>query len=50
MIGLEYLAAAYAAIWGLLFLYVLGLGRRARRLEADLEELRGRSIPRERPG
>ena len=45
MKGLNYLAAAYTAIWIALFLYLLSIGRRARRLEREIEELRksGRS-------
>jgi CcmD family protein len=43
MKGLSYLAAAYTAIWIALFLYLLSIGRRARRLEREVEELgRGR--------
>jgi CcmD family protein len=40
MRGLNYLAAAYTAIWIALFLYLLSIGRRARRLERELAELR----------
>ena len=43
MIGLHFLAAAYAAIWVILFVYMLSLGRRARRLERELEDLRRRA-------
>jgi CcmD family protein len=34
------LFAAYAVIWGGLFLYLLGLTRRTRRVEDELESLR----------
>jgi CcmD family protein len=40
MKGLGYLAAAYTAIWIALFVYLLSIGRRARRLEREVEELR----------
>ena len=40
MTGLDFLAAAYAAIWIVIFLYLLSLGRRAGRLERELEDLR----------
>jgi CcmD family protein len=39
MSGLDYLAAAYFAIWIALFLYLLSIGRRAKRLEKELAEL-----------
>jgi CcmD family protein len=42
MIGLNFLAAAYAAIWIILFVYMLSLGRRAKRLERELEDLQRR--------
>lgn len=42
MRGLDYLAAAYLAIWGGLFFYLLSLGRRASRLEREIEDLRRR--------
>ena len=40
MNGLYFLAAAYTAIWLLLFGYVFTLSRRAGRLERELEGLR----------
>lgn len=40
MKGLNYLAAAYAVIWLALFVYLLSIGRRARRLEREIEDLR----------
>ncbi len=40
MKGLSYLFAAYTAVWLALFGYLLAIGRRARRLERELEELR----------
>jgi CcmD family protein len=44
MKGLNYLFAAYTAVWLALFAYLLAIGRRARRLEREVEELRrGRS-------
>jgi CcmD family protein len=39
MSGLDYLAAAYFAIWIAIFLYLLSIGRRAKRLEKELAEL-----------
>ncbi|HZR84895.1 MAG TPA: CcmD family protein [Candidatus Binatia bacterium] len=47
MRGLDYLAAAYTAIWIAIFLYLLAIGRRARRLEREIDELR-RQEPRDR--
>ncbi len=38
---LGFLFAAYTAVWVLLFLYVQVLSRRNRRLEREVEELRG---------
>ncbi|MBM4242252.1 MAG: CcmD family protein [Deltaproteobacteria bacterium] len=40
MKGLYYLAAAYTAVWIAIFGYVMSIGRRARKLERELEELR----------
>jgi CcmD family protein len=40
MKGLNYLFAAYTAVWIALFVYLLAIGRRARRLEREIEELR----------
>ena len=40
MTGLNFLAAAYTGIWVGFFFYLLSLGRRARRLERELEALR----------
>jgi CcmD family protein len=37
---LEYLFAAYTAVWILIYLYVRVLARRNERLEKDIEELR----------
>lgn len=42
MIGLGYLAAAYTAVWIGIVLYLLSIGRRAARLERDLDDLRSR--------
>jgi CcmD family protein len=38
--NLNFLFAAYTAVWVLLFLYLLGLSRRNRALEKEIEELR----------
>ena len=38
--NLNFLFAAYTAVWVLLFLYVLVLSRRSRSLEKEVEELR----------
>ncbi len=40
MENLSYLFAAYAAVWALLFVYVVLLSRRNRALEREIEELR----------
>jgi CcmD family protein len=40
MKGLNYLAVAYTGIWIGLFAYLLGLGRKARRLEEEVRALR----------
>lgn len=40
MKGLYYLAAAYTAVWITMFAYLLSIGRRARKLERELEELK----------
>jgi CcmD family protein len=40
MKNLDFLFAAYTAIWVLLFLYVSTISRRNRSLERELEELR----------
>jgi CcmD family protein len=40
MTNLNFLFAAYTAVWVLLFLYVLVLSRRNRTLEKEIEELR----------
>ena len=42
MKGLGYLAAAYLAIWGGLFVYLLSIGRTASRLEREIEDLKRR--------
>lgn len=42
MKGLSYLAAAYLAIWGGLFVYLLSIGRTASRLEREIEDLKRR--------
>jgi CcmD family protein len=39
--NLNFLFAAYTAVWLLLFLYLLGLSRRNRALGKEIEELRG---------
>jgi len=38
--GLNYLFAAYTAVWLAIFVYLLSIGRKARRLERELEEIR----------
>jgi len=38
--GLNYLFAAYTAVWLAIFFYLLSIGRKARRLERELEEMR----------
>jgi CcmD family protein len=40
MKNLDFLFAAYTAIWILLFLYISTLSRRNRSLEKEIEELR----------
>lgn len=40
MKGLYYLCAAYSAVWIAIFGYLLSIGRRARRLERELDELK----------
>jgi CcmD family protein len=45
MKGLYYLATAYSVIWIGLYLYLMGLGRRATRLEQEIELL-GEESPR----
>jgi CcmD family protein len=40
MTGLDYLFAAYTAVWIALFGYLLTIGRRARRLEREIADLR----------
>jgi CcmD family protein len=40
--GLNYLFAAYTAVWLAIFLYLLSIGRKARRLERELEEIGSR--------
>jgi CcmD family protein len=40
MTNLNFLFAAYTAVWVLLFLYILTLGRRNRSLGKEIEELR----------
>lgn len=40
MENLSFLFAAYAAVWVLLFAYVVVLSRRNRALEREIEELR----------
>ena len=39
MKGLYYLAAAYTLVWAGICLYLVGLGRRATRLEQELDAL-----------
>ena len=38
--NLNFLFAAYTAVWVLLFLYLVALSRRNRALEKEIEELR----------
>lgn len=40
MENLNYLFAAFTAVWALVFLYVVVLARRNRALEREIEELR----------
>ena len=40
MTNLNFLFAAYTAVWVLLFLYILTLSRRNRSLDKEVEELR----------
>lgn len=40
MTNLNYLFAAYTAVWVMLFLYISVLSRRNRSLEKEIEELR----------
>jgi CcmD family protein len=40
MDNLNFLFAAYTAVWVLLFLYILSLSRRNRSLDKEIEELR----------
>lgn len=40
MTNLNFLFAAYTAVWVLLFLYILTLSRRNRSLDKEIEELR----------
>lgn len=40
MTNLNFLFAAYTAVWVMLFLYILMLSRRNRSLEKEIEELR----------
>ena len=39
MTGLNFLAAAYTGVWIGFFAYLLALGRRARRLEREIEAI-----------
>ena len=40
MTNLNFLFAAYTAVWLLLFIYILSLSRRNRSLDKEIEELR----------
>jgi len=40
MTGLNFLAAAYTGVWVGFFFYLLALGKRARRLEQEIQALR----------
>jgi len=40
MTNLNFLFAAYAAVWVLLFFYIVSLSRRNRSLDKEIEELR----------
>ncbi|MFP6662873.1 MAG: CcmD family protein [Deltaproteobacteria bacterium] len=40
MTGIDYLGAAYTAIWVGFFFYLVSLGRKASRLEEELEDLK----------
>lgn len=43
---LSFLFAAYAIVWTAIFLYVLSVDRRGRRLERELEALKKHLTPR----
>jgi CcmD family protein len=49
MTNLNFLFAAYAAVWVLLFFYILSLSRRNRSLDKEIEELRELLQRRQRP-
>lgn len=40
MSGIDFLGYAYTAIWVAFFFYLVALGRRARRLEEEIRELK----------
>jgi len=50
MNGLNFLAAAYSAIWLIIFVYLMSLWRRSARLERELDELRRGEQPSKRAG
>lgn len=49
MKGLYFLAVAYAGVWVALFAYLLALGRRASRLEREIEALEAGGATASRP-
>ena len=40
MKGLYYLCAAYTAVWIAIFAYLMSIGRRTRKLEREIAELK----------
>jgi CcmD family protein len=42
---MTYVALAYGFIWGAVFTYVLLIGRRVARIDAEIEDLRQRVKP-----
>lgn len=42
---MTYVALAYGFIWGAVFTYVLLIGRRVARIDAEIEDLRKRVEP-----
>ena len=42
MLHLEYMAAAYALVWGVILAYFISLGRREKQIWEEIEDLRSR--------
>ncbi len=40
MSGLDFLGYAYSAVWIAIFVYLISLGRKAGRLEEEIQELK----------